>query len=752
MNNLLKNDKKIAIILSSAILVLLVVGLSLLLIFKNGWHDSKKGVFYRSSFKKVTGLASIEGKQYLFANDGYLLEGFVKYHDNIYYSTKSGIAKGAFKASDGNEYFFDEKTGVFKSGRYTENGREYLRDDYGFLHTGLVKTDDGSFYVNKDGSLASGLVTDDAGFRYFDRASYKMVTGVKTIDEKDYYFGQDGLMMFGHIIDNNKTYNADAKTGELSYGWKVLEEGNKYYFYEDGSYIKDGVGQVDDKKFYFVDNCLQLGWIRGDDYYYCTENGLATGDYKLDGKVLCFADDGKLIRGWRVENGVKKYYNEQGVLQKGWQTIDNKKYFLKDDGAIATGEMTISGVKYLFTEEGVLREGWVESEKDGKQYFINGYFYTGLLRNQDGAFYLNEKGNPEGGLKTIAGRDYYFNESGVMQTGWIMINDKQYYFTQGGKATSNMKIDDKYYAFDQNGLLLPAGWNTTYKGKSYIYNDGSYAIGFVTIDGKKYHFNQGGYMTTGFFTDNDVYYFYNSAGNPTNTGWVTVGNNKYYIQEEGKVAVGLTKIGNDTYFFDKTGIMKTGYQKAGGVGHYFDNSGKMLYNTTVGNYVIDKDGVAKDRFTKITNDNLDDYLESVIARVVKSKDTEVKDIYNFVISLGIYYQLNDKKSERECAIRAFNTRKGACWDFSAVTRLLYEKAGFEAITILGKGHYANEHNWVIVNLEKDKTKPAKWRHFDPLQGVYCKTEAELSAQYKFNYSTGRDDYYRWDKSKYPRAV
>jgi putative cell wall-binding protein len=62
----------------------------------------------------------------------------------------------------------------------------------------------------------------------------------------------------------------------------------------------------------------------------------------------------------------------------------------------------------------------------------------------------------------------------------------------------------------------------------------------------------------------------------SDTGWVTIGDQKYYLDLSGTPKTGRQTIGGSTYYFNSTGIMQTGLQTIGGYQYYFDPStGRM---------------------------------------------------------------------------------------------------------------------------------------------------------------------------------
>jgi glucan-binding YG repeat protein len=62
---------------------------------------------------------------------------------------------------------------------------------------------------------------------------------------------------------------------------------------------------------------------------------------------------------------------------------------------------------------------------------------------------------PSEGWKTIDGNRYY-TKNYVKQTGWVQVGDKWYYFNQDGLMVhdTSMDIDGKSYTFDADGAMI----------------------------------------------------------------------------------------------------------------------------------------------------------------------------------------------------------------------------------------------------------------------------------------------------------
>lgn len=125
---------------------------------------------------------------------------------------------------------------------------------YGSFEKGLVNAGGKTFFVNEDGTLASGWKTVD-GKQYYFRKSGEAITKSTTIGGVRYKFGKDGVCA--------GTYTGWTKSG-----------GNR---------------------FYFIDGVKQKGWckINGGWHYLDEKTGAnTTGTVELYGKNYTFSDSG----------------------------------------------------------------------------------------------------------------------------------------------------------------------------------------------------------------------------------------------------------------------------------------------------------------------------------------------------------------------------------------------------------------------------------------------------------------------------
>ena len=258
------------------------------------------------------------------------------------------------------------------------------------------------YYINKDGSLA---------------------TGVQKIGTHHFYFRESGQMDYG-------TYTS---SGNYS-GWRTYD-GKKRYFKlssdETYAYMNYGVESA------------------GDETYYFDKNG-----YKLLPTALSDdeeTDDDEEIQPTKI--GSNYYYiDEDGALTvDDWVDLDEASYYFGQNGQMyRNGVYAISGYKYLFETDGAMVAGDGETE-----------FYD--FKNKTYAVRANGT-LVAGKISTIDGTKYYFNENGVMQSDRIVtVGKSQYYFNENGELVTDKKltIKGKVYYSNKNGVLSTTKPKTT---------------------------------------------------------------------------------------------------------------------------------------------------------------------------------------------------------------------------------------------------------------------------------------------------
>lgn len=139
-----------------------------------------------------------------------------------------------------------------------------------------------------------------------------------------------------------------------------------YYLYDTGGYPKNGIVEVEGKKFCFDSNGYMIvGWTKVDgEWHYCDANGY-------------------MPAGWVQDNGRWYYLNADNTMKVGWFNDGKDQYYFYKaedignirgavEGAMATGTVSISGSTYYFDAQGKQASMVKSFERDGVTYRYRG--------------------------------------------------------------------------------------------------------------------------------------------------------------------------------------------------------------------------------------------------------------------------------------------------------------------------------------------------------------------------------------------
>ena len=174
----------------------------------------------------------------------------------------------------------------------------------------------------------------------------------------------------GWLLENNVWYYVNAD-GSAATGWQTID-GSRYYFDGDGA-MATGWKVIGGKRHLLTSSGRPAakGWLRPDGiWYYVIDDGeVATGWRKVNGSWYLFSDKGEMATGWREVSGKRYYLTESGRLTSpGWLLLDGTWFYIEDDGAAATGWREVDGARYLLGNDGSMLTGW--QEDSGKRYYL----------------------------------------------------------------------------------------------------------------------------------------------------------------------------------------------------------------------------------------------------------------------------------------------------------------------------------------------------------------------------------------------
>ena len=338
-----------------------------------------------------TDYVPVNGKTYLFANDGHIItkEGW---YGNVYVNSAGeaetihttdylsldcktlylvdpdthqvvqevSASKGGWVQGKCGKWFYsDKKTFLTSGGHVGVTKIKIGNNTYGFNVNGEMVTDtwgeikDGDGYIGKSGAFQMNGWCNDSYF-----VDGYAVVGAQKIDGKEYYFRVANLgkserefaavNTVGLFDVNGTLYYYDGKGSRqkvsLKEGWNKLPNG-------DYCYVKNGKLQ------------RSAVVINGKTYAFDRETGLMVRNSfcSMQGESYYFNNSGEMVKNaWIKLNGnVKAGYNADG------ERFDNFKYGKTDDGyyyadatgRTVTGSHVINGKTYYFDYAGK----WIES-------------------------------------------------------------------------------------------------------------------------------------------------------------------------------------------------------------------------------------------------------------------------------------------------------------------------------------------------------------------------------------------------------
>jgi glucan-binding YG repeat protein len=556
------------------------------------------------------GTRTVDGKRYLFGNDGALIYNQPGWHEVT-------LPRASWDNITQTFGFTVDSEGVVQVGwsliRYTYDGGD---------------SSDAWYYIESNGDNAFGWKKLDGKWYYFNPQQVCRDGGAYQIDDKTYLFDSEGALIQHQPGWYETTVSeGDNVTVPVAYyfvttevvarGWKKID--GKWYYFNPQQACHNGAGIVYiDNKYYFFgeDGTLvqnQAGW------HECKTNQYDDGTEVIEGFTI--DNEGALPGGWHMRKYVYpsggtweywSYLNSEGDYEYGWKKIDGKWYYFNSNQVCRNGgTCSIDGKAYLFGLDGALiqrQPGWYEQTEidDGYSYTIRCYFKT----NEELAT----------GWYKIDGKWYYFSWTGELystKAGIYQIEDKYYLFDTDGTLVygkpgwQSVREYNEYHEYDEyscninSGGVIQEGWyiethywlgyGQTFDYKYYFDANGQKVYGWKKIDGEWYYFRDwdgrqvgvnGGTETI----DGKLYYFSKEDGSLVQhgIGWYEVQqtnwdgstySNWYYFTTVEEVATGWTKIGGDWYYFDTNGKQLGREDNIVSIGakHYaFDENGKLL--------------------------------------------------------------------------------------------------------------------------------------------------------------------------------
>lgn len=350
--------------------------------------------------------------------------------------------------------------------------------------------------------------------------------------------------------------------------WQNTEDGKKQYLRQDGTLAKDGLYEIDGKRYLFSkDGIVQTGW--------------QTVEYQGKQQRFHFQDSGIADTGVKIISGTLYCFDEAtAVMLTGWQTIDGKTYLLDTSGAALHGWQQIDGKWYRLDDSTcVLQKGWLA--EGSSRYWLDektGAMAQGWAKVQDFWYWFDAQGHMKTGWLLLNGTWYWLDQqTGKMATGWQKISGTWYYFlSSGAMATGWAKDGSTWYWLDTDTGAMQTEWLLLNGTWYWLDSSGAMATGWRYVNGSWYYFLDSGAMATGWVYDAGSWYWCASSG-AMQTGWIKLDGIWYWLSGSGAMQTGWLKQGNDWYYLNGSGAMCTSYFKIGDSWYYAYSNGVVMY-------------------------------------------------------------------------------------------------------------------------------------------------------------------------------
>ena len=420
---------------------------------------------------------------------------------------------------------------------------------------------------NIQGTGARYVLQDNATNQYFN-----LKAGQTFLPKQMTEITATGFRRVGDKVQYLSTSGYLAKNTFIQIG------ANQWYYFDKNGNMVTGEQVIDGKKYFFLDNGLQLRHVlrQGSDghvYYYDPKGAQAfNGFYDFAGPrqdVRYFDGNGQMYRGLHDMYGTTFYFDEKTGIQakdKFIRFADGRtRYFIPDTGNLAVNR-------------------FAQNPENKAWYYLdsNGYAVTGLQTINGKQYYFDNEGRQvKGHFVTINNQRYFLDgDSGeIARSRFVTENNKWYYVDGNGKLVKGAQvINGNHYYFNNDYSQVKGAWAN---GRYYDGDSGQAVTNrFVQVGANKWaYLNQNGQKVVGLQHINGKLYYFEGNGVQAKGKLLTYRGKKYYFDANGGEAVTnrFIQISRGVwYYFNASGQAVTGEQVINGQHLYFDASGRQV--------------------------------------------------------------------------------------------------------------------------------------------------------------------------------
>ncbi|MGV2487819.1 UNVERIFIED_CONTAM: cell wall-binding protein, partial [Bacillus mycoides] len=386
----------------------------------------------------------------------------------------------------------------------------------------------------------------------------------------------------------------------------IVKTGSKYLSGKEGNGLQYSDSLSDDEVFELV----QIGNSNDGKFQFRlnNKNGVSLAgnqyisqfgtDWSFKSEIRFSDKSNNEINNWLIEwypgkeNERQKYDEVQAVADEK----DSTKWIAKDSsGNVIKNSWINRGNGYSFTDaEGVIMTGWQEIK--GKTYYFSspyGYMVTGNGSDsliEDKYYHFNDDGVLQ--RSTWKGDDYADASGAFVKEGLKEVDGKIYYFQNYNVTKNELRMEDREVIlhFSDKGVLERV---SDLNGKVID------SVVNVGLDNKTLSFKHDGSLyKTGLNKSQNLLEYYSLEDGVFYTGWKMIDGKRYYFTNGRNYTFNnYENIDGKKYYFHEDGsVNRAGFEKIDGKLYHFDNNGVAQTGwQTIDNkyYYFDENGAAK---------------------------------------------------------------------------------------------------------------------------------------------------------------